>query len=125
MKFLKENNPKGVLIPSSALKLGRLDQEQLELHVLDGATVVLNSQMTATEVIDTAQALHQLASELYAHLALACGQCCGCGECPDPTDEESPLDDLPEELLHAFTEAGICMDLLEKHLLLEDTVYGD
>lgn len=125
MKFQKENTQKGVLIPASALKISCLDREELELHTLEGAAVLLNRDMTASELITAAQSLQALSEELLIHLYNACGKCCGCEECPDRTDRDSPLDDLPEELLHAFTEAGICMDLLEKHLLLEDIVYGD
>lgn len=124
MKFQKENTQKSVLIPVSALQLSHLNREELELHTLDCAAVVLNARMTAPELITAARSLQTLARELTAHLAVACGKCCGCGECPDPEDGDSPLDELPEELLDAFVEAGVCLDLLEKHLMLEDDVYG-
>jgi len=124
MRFQKEHTQKGVLIPVSGLKLSNLYREELELHTLEGAAVVLNGRMTAPELLATAQSLHALAAELLTHLALACGQCCGCGKCPDPADEDSPLSGLPPELLDAFTQAGVCLDLLEKYLILEDDVYG-
>lgn len=85
----------------------------------------LSGRMTAPELIAAAQSLQTLAGELLGHLAVACGKCCGCDECPDDTDEDSPLNSLPEDLLDAFVEAGVCLDLLEKHLILEDIVYGD
>lgn len=41
------------------------------------------------------------------------------------TDYRYDLRDLPEDILEMFSDAGACLEELEKHLIMEDIVYGD
>lgn len=80
-------------VPSAALKISGLEGgEKAEIHTLNSTVVVLKKQMTAMELIRAADSLHGLATELTAHLAMACGEC---GECEDGC----PFDDLEEGML--------------------------
>ena len=40
-------------------------------------------------------------------------------------DYQHDLRDVPEEFLEMFVEQGICMDELERHLMMGDNVYGE
>ena len=72
MKFVKELVTAGTHIPAAALYLSGLgDSERLELHTLDGASVLLRGGMTAAELLTTAQSLHTLSMELVTHLGPA------------------------------------------------------
>ena len=47
IKFVKENQSKGVRIPSAALKIcGLQDEQKLELHAQEKALVLLPGRMT-------------------------------------------------------------------------------
>lgn len=93
MKFNKQMDSGALLIPRAAFKISSFEaDEKAEIHALDSAVIVLKKQMTAMELIQAADALHRLATELTAHLAMACGEC---GECEDGC----PFDDLEEGML--------------------------
>ena len=40
-------------------------------------------------------------------------------------DYQHDLWDVPEDFLNMFTEQNICMDELERHLMMGDTIYGE
>ena len=71
-------------IPAAALKLcGFENGDKAELHALPSAAIILKQKMTAMEVIQAMDALHQLTVDLSVHLARASGPCDGCdGDCP-------------------------------------------
>lgn len=93
MKFNKQMSSGAFLIPSGAFKIsGFEDDEKAEIHALDSAVVVLKKQMTAMELIQAMDALHQLATELTVHLARACGTC-------DECEDGCPFDDLEDGML--------------------------
>lgn len=76
MKFNKQMDSGALLIPRAAFKISSFEaDEKTEIHALDSAVIVLKKQMTAMELIQAADALHRLATELTAHLAMACGEC--------------------------------------------------
>lgn len=99
MKFNQQINNGALLIPSGVSKLSGFEAgEKVEIHALDSAVVVLKKQMTAMELIQAMDALYQLATELTAHLALACGSCDDCGDgCPFDDLEDGMLE-LPDYL---------------------------
>ena len=81
MKFVRKSSIKGVCIPESALKLSKLpDGENLELHTLDHALVLLKGQMTAPELLHVAHQLSSLSAQLLCYLSEVCGPCEDCDE---------------------------------------------
>ena len=57
-------------IPAAALKLcGFENGDKAELHALPSAAIILKQKMTAMEVIQAMDALHQLTVDLSVHLA--------------------------------------------------------
>lgn len=61
IKFVKENQSKGVRIPSAALKIcGLQDEQKLELHAQEKALVLLPGRMTAMELLRTVEHLNEL-----------------------------------------------------------------
>ncbi len=108
MKFKKNTNHKGTLIPRSALKLaGMAEREELEMHTPKGAVILTRKQMTTAELVETIDSLGVLASRLISHLLDVCGKCEDCwedGECPFGADS---YPDLPALLRQ---EAGIAQD---------------
>lgn len=99
MKFNKEMSNGTLSIPSGVFKISGFEtDEKAEIHALGSAVVVLKQQMTAMELIQAMDALHQLATELTAHLAMACGACDDCGDgCPFDDLEDGMLE-LPDYL---------------------------
>ena len=54
MKFVKEISSGGLKVPAAALKLSGFDDGiSPELHTMPGAVVVLQSRMTAMDLIHT------------------------------------------------------------------------
>lgn len=52
IKFVKEPQPKGVQIPSAALKIcGLREEKKLDIYTLEKAAVVLPQTMTALELL--------------------------------------------------------------------------
>ena len=105
MKFVKDLSPKGLLLPTAAMKMAGFEAgKKVEYHALDGAVVALKGRMTAMELLTAAQSLQALAEELYSHLDKVCGPCEGCeGGCPY-ADLDDPGIQLPDYLRQ---EAGI------------------
>ena len=104
MKFNKVNSDEGILIPRPVLKVAKLfGEDKLELHVMDGALVLIRGSMTAMELINTIEEIEKVSINLSIHLADACGPCTDCAECPCD-DFGDPDIDLPDYLLD---EAGI------------------
>ena len=84
MKFNKQMSNNTLSIPSGVFKISGFEaDEKAEIHALDSAVVILKKRMTATELIQAMDALHQLATELTVHLAMVCGTCDDCEDgCP-------------------------------------------
>ena len=85
MKFEKEVTLQGAFIPHSALKLsGFSEGQEVELHTLGGAVVLIHKQMTAKELVDTIASLRSLSANLMDYLIQLCGACENCGDngCP-------------------------------------------
>lgn len=104
MKFNKEMSNGTLSIPSGVFKISGFEHDEMaEIHALDSAVVVLKQQMTAMELIQAMDALHQLSVELTVRLAEACDDC---NECADGCPYDDPDDDihLPSDVLE---EAGI------------------
>ncbi len=92
MKFVRKSSIKGVCIPESALKLSKLpDGENLELHTLDHALVLLKGQMTAPELLHVAHQLSSLSAQLLHYLSEVCGPCEDCDK------DSCPYNDFEEE----------------------------
>ena len=65
MKFVKEVTGEKMAIPAAALKLcGFENGDKAELHALPSAAIILKQKMTAMEVIQAMDALHQLTVDL-------------------------------------------------------------
>ena len=71
MKFNKQMSNNTLSIPSGVFKISGFEaDEKAEIHALDSAVVILKKRMTATELIQAMDALHQLATELTVHLVV-------------------------------------------------------
>ena len=74
-----EQSPAEVYISAADLEYANLNEwEDLELHLLNQTAVVIPGQMTAMELIQTAEALQGLAADLLAALGKACELCDSC-----------------------------------------------
>ena len=96
---------------NSELAIANLsERSRLELHLLDGAAVVVSGAMTAGEIIRVSSALQGLASELLTALGTACERCDNCGAevpCERMTGVIQPDIRIPPD---ALAEAGIDPD---------------
>lgn len=111
MKKINIGEPSEVLITGANLEQTNLsDFEQLEVHLLNYAAVVIPGEMTGKELIQASQSLQQLASELLMTIVKSCAPCNSCGRedpCELMTDTILPDVAVPyEELI----EAGIDPD---------------
>lgn len=108
IKLVKENQPRGVLIPSAALKIcGLQDEKKLEIHVLEKALVLLPKQMTALEILHAVERLDEIGQDLCEQLVRVCGKCEECSEALCPFAPEMDNFKVSPELLDA---AGIPED---------------
>lgn len=79
MKRLIEQYPAEVCISAADLEYANLSEwGNLELHLLNQVAVVIPGQMTVMELIQTAEALQELAADLITTLGRACEKCDGC-----------------------------------------------
>ena len=79
MKKVIMNGPSEIYISDAELETANLNEwERLELHLLDQAAIVIPGVMSIMEVIRTAEALQDLASELLTAIGKACEKCDGC-----------------------------------------------
>ena len=103
MKKVIIANPAEVHISAVDLEQANLGEwESLELHPLNQAAVVIPGQMTAMELIHTAESLQGLAADLLAALGAACEQCDGCQTdllCDLMTGEIRPEVSIPDYVL--------------------------
>lgn len=108
IKLEKDAQPKGVLIPSAALKLcGLQEMEKFEIHIIGKSMMLLPGKMTAPDLLHTISALQELEQELCDHLVNVCGKCddCNGGFCPFSLDQAEIK--LSPEVMEA---AGIPQD---------------
>lgn len=117
MKFVKETNHNNLTIPAAAMKLSGFDDGvSPELHALPGAVIILQSKMTAMDMIHTMESLLTLHDELLSHLCLQCGFCEGCeDECPVDLDCATDPVTLPDSVREAAgipegAKLGVCVD---------------
>ena len=90
MKFELNHNPehKAFSLPYAAVKLAELEKaEHLSAHVEPNLILLLPKGMTAGQTAAAAGALSDLACELTARLAKACGSCEDCGFCENEDAE--------------------------------------
>jgi len=81
IKFTKEQQTKGVLVPSAVLKIcGLQDVEKFEIHVTGKSMTLLPGTMTASNLLHTISALHGLKQERCDHLIEVCGECVDCNK---------------------------------------------
>lgn len=166
MKFSRKAGAAGVTIPKAAIALSKLDGgENLELHALESAAVLLKGRMTAMELLSAVKSMDELSGQLLETLAEACEQCVGCEEdCPflwgsrdiklpshlleaanipegarlcaeafpesgcivvSGPDSEHSLDDVPDELLDALLECGVCLESLNELIGSGEIIYGE
>jgi hypothetical protein len=98
--------------------LSGLDEaDNLEIHTLDDAVVLLKDSMTADEILSAIESLNELTSELITHLVQACGRCDGC-------TRERPVGDVPPGLLPTLSQCGVCMSRLDDLLAGDKVIYG-
>ncbi len=108
IKLEKDAQPKGVLIPSAALKLcGLQDMEKFEIHIIGKSMTLLPGTMTAPELLHTISALQELEQELCDHLVSVCGECNNCNGDFCPFSLDQPEIKLSPEMMEA---AGIPQD---------------
>ena len=111
MKKIIMNEPNEVFISAANLETANLNEwEQLELHLLDQAAVVIPGGMTVMEVIRAVESLQGLASDLLAAVGNACEKCDGCNVellCNLMKGEIRPEVSIPPEVL---AEAGVDPD---------------
>lgn len=89
MKFAIHRTRKDCVIPTAALAVAGLKrQKDLRLEVESGVVVLLRSEMTAKKLLAVSAFLHDLSSEMVAAVALECGECSCCGDCPGRDDSE-------------------------------------
>lgn len=91
IKFTKDKQTKGVLVPSAALKIcGWQDVEKFEILINGKAMTLLPGMMTAPELLHTISALQELEQDLCDHLIKVCGECDDCNEgfCPFSMEQE-------------------------------------
>ncbi|PYG89376.1 hypothetical protein LY28_00595 [Ruminiclostridium sufflavum DSM 19573] len=81
------------------------DVGKLEAEAIDNGLVLLKSQMTAIEVIETLEGLEKIIKELYLALVMSAGICEDCSCCTETEDAVSIK--LPEFILE---DAGIPKD---------------
>lgn len=73
MKFMKEYSGQKLIVPSGAMKLSGFEPvQEMELHTLDGALIILKKRMTAMELISTIDTLTQFCADLTTDLVQAC-----------------------------------------------------
>ena len=90
IKFTKEKQTKGGLVPSAVLKIcGLQDVEKFEIHVTGKSMTLLPGTMTASNLLHTISALQESEQELCGHLVNVCGECddCNGGFCPFSLDQ--------------------------------------
>lgn len=111
MKKVIMNGPSEIHISDVELEIANLSEwEGLELHLLDQAAVVIPGVMTVMEVIRTAEALQDLASDLLSTIGKACEKCDGCNVellCDLMKGEIHPEVSIPPQILE---EAGFDLD---------------
>ena len=111
MKKAIVSDPCEVILSADNLENANLNEwERLELHLLDQAAVVIPGKMTVMEVIQTAEALQSLASDLLAAIGESCAKCDGCKVellCDLMKGEICPEVTIPPQVLE---EAGVDPD---------------
>ena len=107
MKKCVINESAEIHISAVDIEAANLNEWQsLELHLLDQAAVVIPGEMTVMEVVQTAESLQGLASDILAAIGNACKKCDGCNVellCDLMTGEIRPEVSIPHEVL---AEAG-------------------
>ena len=111
MKKCVMNESAEIYISAVDIEAANLNEWQsLELHLLDQAAVVIPGEMTVMEVVQTAESLQGLASDILAAIGNACEKCNGCNVellCNLMKGEIRPEVSIPPEVL---AEAGIYLD---------------
>lgn len=81
--FTKGTTKKKLVIPNIIMEQSGFEKGQnVEIHALTDAVVILKKEMTAMEVIHAIEHLQRLSVNLSVHLAQICGPCNGCeGDC--------------------------------------------
>lgn len=93
MKFALNRTKKDCSIPASALAVAGLKKEKdLRLEVESGVIVVLRPEMNAKKLLSVSEFLHNLAADMIAAVALECGECSCCGDCPGDDDGDCECD---------------------------------
>ena len=93
MKFAIHRTRKDCVVPTSALAVAGLKrQKDLRLEVENGVIVLLRPEMNAKKLLAVSTFLHDLASEMVAAVALECGECSCCGDCPGKDDVDCECD---------------------------------
>ena len=152
IKLEKDVQPKGVLIPSAALKLcGLQDMEKFEIHIIGKSMTLLPGTMTAPELLHTISALQELEHDcnggfcpfsldqaeikLSPEVMEAAGipQDARLVACPDKETAtinitrapfDADLREIPRELLEKLSADGICMGDLAEKVSEGAVVYG-
>jgi len=99
MKFTLEIEKKGLSIRQEILDASGFGHDgALAVHSRENAIVVMKKEMTAMELVQAFQSLHDLTAELLIHLTKVCDPCEHCdGGCPCTKDGVRVR--LPDELL--------------------------
>lgn len=121
MKNQKNNCRSQLTLPQQAFELCNFTAaDSLELHSGHSAIVLVKEQMTALELIEAAEMLREMASDLMVELAKACGRCDNCGEenpqpCSDCKGDEvcAMLNGCKDSPTDWVKHCDLCCDLLD------------
>jgi len=104
MKFSIHRTKKDCVVPASALAVAGLKKEkELRLEVESGVAVILRPEMSAKKLLSVSEFLHNLATDMIVAVAMKCGECSCCGDCPGDEDCECDYCESREEC------RGICV----------------
>ena len=105
-------------LPAALLSISELDgQEDLEMIPGEGVLVIMKRQMTAMELINAAENLRHLSSNLYADLATECGMCDDCEHCPyeEPITDDAELSEEVREKAGISEHRKLCVEVDKKN----------
>ncbi|WP_320928365.1 hypothetical protein [Hungatella sp.] len=130
-KNQKTNNYPQITIPKAAFDLCEFTAaDSLELHSGHSAIVLIKEKMTALELIEAAEMLREMASDLMVELAKACGLCDNCGEgnpqpCPDCQGDAvcAMLNGCKDSPTDCVSHCDLCGELLDESQRVQIPAY--
>ncbi len=107
---MKNDTYPEIMLPERACELcGFTDEDKLALHAAEDTLVILKEKMTAIELVHVISMLSEMASDLTAALAKACGVCNNCGDEDDGSHDGCGKNGPVEWVANC----SLCRDLLD------------